>query len=112
MLWRISMQYQALVTGMAALVISVPALADQPTPLHPDPGLSSAPPAPDILAQAYPAPPAYPPAPPPAYPFAATPPPPPTAGLAPTPPPPPAAETPPPAPSPTYVWAPGHWDWN
>jgi hypothetical protein len=105
------MKYRVLVTGMAALAISAPALADPPTPPHPDPGQSAAPPAADILAQAYPAPPTYPPA--PAYPSAATPPPSSsTAALAPNPPPPPQAETPPPAPGPTYVWEPGHWYWN
>jgi hypothetical protein len=86
---------------MAALAIGAPALADPPTPLHPDLGLSAAPPAADIVAQAYPAPPSYPPAPPPS-----------TASLAPNPPPPPETETPPPAPAPTYVWEPGHWSWN
>jgi hypothetical protein len=111
------MKYRILVTGMAALAIGAPALADAPTPLHPDPGHSAAPPSAEILAQAYPAPPSYPPAPPPAYPSAVTPPAPPppsssTAGLAPNPPPPPEAETPPPAPSPTFVWEPGHWYWN
>ncbi len=109
------MKYRALVVGPAALAIGAPALADPPTPLHPDLGLSTAPPAADIVAQAYPAPPSYPPAPPPAYPFAATPPAPPppsTASLAPNPPPPPETETPPPAPAPTYVWEPGHWYWN
>jgi WXXGXW repeat (2 copies) len=116
-LWRRSMKYRALVTGMAALAIGAPALADTPTALHPDPGLAAPPAAADILAQAYPAPPSYPPAPPPAYPFAAAPPAPTppassTAGLAPNPPPPPEAETPPPAPSPTFVWEHGHWYWN
>jgi len=102
------------VAGMAALAMGTPAMADPPTPLHHDLGLSAAPPAGDVLAQA-PAPPTYPPAPPPAYPSAAIPsaPPPPqsTASLAPNPPP-PESETPPPAPSPTYVWEPGHWYWN
>ena len=95
---------------MAALAIGAPALADPPMPLHPDPGLSAASPGADILAQAYPAPPSYPPV-PPAYPFAATPsaPPPSTASLAPNPPPPPETETPPLAPSPTFVWEPGQW---
>jgi hypothetical protein len=65
----------------------------------PDLGLSAAPPAADIVAQAYPAPPSYPPAPPQS-----------TASLAPNPPPPPETETP--APAPTYVWEPGHWSWN
>ena len=96
------MTYRVLVAGVAALAIAAPALADAPTPLHPDPGHSAALPAADVLAQAYPAPPTYPPpAPPPS-----------TATLAPTPPPPPQAETPPPAPSPSYVWEPGHWSWN
>src|ERR1700737_128994 len=89
------MKYRVLVTGMAALAIGAPALADAPTPLHPDPGYSAAPPAAEILAQAYPAPPSSS-----------------TAGLASNPPPPPEAETPPPAPSPTFVWEPGHWYWN
>ena len=114
-LWRKSMKYRALVAGMAALAMGAPALADAPTPLHPDIGFAAAAQAAEILAQAYPAPPAYPPAPPPAYPSAATPPAPPapsTAGLAPNPPPPPQAETPLPAPSPTFVWEPGHWYWN
>src|SRR6267378_105916 len=84
------MKYRVLVTGMAALAIGAPALADAPTPLHPDPGHSAAPPAAEILAQAYPAPPSYPPAPPPAYPSAVM----------------------PPAPSPSFVWEPGHWYWN
>jgi hypothetical protein len=98
-LWRKSMKYRALVAGMAALAIGAPALADPPTPPHPDLGLSAGAPAADIVAQAYPAPPAYP--------FAATPPAPPppsTASLAPNP--------LPPAPAPTYVWEPGHWYWN
>jgi hypothetical protein len=97
---------------MAALAMGTPAMADPPTPLHPDLGLSAAPPAGDVFAQA-PAPPTYPPAPPPVYPSAArpsAPPPQSTASLAPNPPPPPASETPPP--SPTYVWEPGHWYWN
>jgi YXWGXW repeat-containing protein len=108
------MKYRVLVAGMATLAIGAPALADPPTPLHPDLGLSAVSPAADILAQAYPAPPSYPPAPPPASPFAATPPAPPpsTASLAPNPPPPLEAETPPPSPSPTFVWEPGHWYWN
>jgi hypothetical protein len=73
------MKYRVLVAGMAALAIGTLALADPPTPLHLDPdlGLAAAPPAGDVLAQAYPGPPPYPPAPPP----------------------PPQAETLPPAPS-------------
>ena len=100
---------------MAALAIGGPALADGPTLLHPDLGPAATPPASDVLAQAYPAPPNHPP--PPAYPSAVTlpaPPPPPSssADLAPNPPPSPEGETPPPAPPPTYVWEPGHWYWN
>jgi hypothetical protein len=107
------MKSRALAAGMAALAIGAPALADPPTPLHPDLDPLAAPPAADILAQAYPAPPSYPPAPPPPYPFATPPAPPPsTASLAPNPPPPPETETAPPAPSPTFVWEPGHWYWN
>src|SRR3984893_19069523 len=90
-------------------VPTAPAMPDPRTPPHPDLGLSAAPPAGDVLAQAQASAP-----PPPAYPSAAipsTPPPQSTASLAPHPPPPPESETPP-APSPTYVCEHGHWYWN
>jgi hypothetical protein len=117
------MRYGTLVGGITALAIGAPALAENPTQLHPN--LAQSVVAPDVVAQAYPAPPPYPPAPSPsyppgshpAYPSADTPPAPPppaspSAALAPNPPPPPEAESPPPAPSSTYVWQPGHWYWN
>jgi hypothetical protein len=90
-----SMKYEVLVAGMTALLISAPALAEAPTPLHPDLAVSAPATEADVVAQAYPAPPPYPPAPPPAYPTAATPP-------APIPPAYPSAATPPAATPPAY----------
>lgn len=108
------MRYGAIVGGITALAIGAPALAQDPTPLHPNLAPFAA--MPDVVAQAYPAPPPYPPASHPAYPSADTPPAPPppassSVALVPNPPPPPEVESPPPAPS-TYVWEPGHWYWN
>jgi hypothetical protein len=111
--------------GVAALTMSMPALADTRTTLYPNFAPSTAT-IPGVVAQSYPVPPPpYPQTPPaypspaypsPAYPSADTPLAPPSessaAAFAPSPPPPPEVETPPPTPSPTYVWESGHWYWN
>ena len=93
------MKHGLVVAGLAAVAISVPALAEDPIPLHN--GATSSPTLvpgmpPTEVVQAQ-----YPPYPPPE-----------PSLTAPVAPPAPQTELPPPAPSPRYVWEPGHWSWN